>query len=65
MSKLIECPMCEKMISPNASSCPNCGEPMEILKEIEVDDGKEYKYELVLVHVGTKEYKVRTVLSSI
>ncbi|MEA4825147.1 MAG: ribosomal protein L7/L12 [Clostridium sp.] len=25
---LIKCPMCEKMISPNAVSCPNCGEPI-------------------------------------
>lgn len=25
---LIKCPMCEKMISPNAESCPNCGEPI-------------------------------------
>lgn len=27
MSKLIECTMCNKMISPNASLCPNCSEP--------------------------------------
>lgn len=27
MSKLIECSMCEKMISPNAVSCPHCDEP--------------------------------------
>lgn len=24
---LVECPACSKMISPNAASCPNCGEP--------------------------------------
>ena len=25
---LIQCPMCQKSISPNAVACPNCGEPM-------------------------------------
>jgi ribosomal protein L7/L12 len=25
---LIKCPMCDKDISPNAISCPHCGEPM-------------------------------------
>lgn len=26
---LVKCPACEKMISPNAEKCPNCGEPMK------------------------------------
>jgi ribosomal protein L7/L12/DNA-directed RNA polymerase subunit RPC12/RpoP len=30
----IKCPMCDKDISPNAVSCPNCGEPMKEKKEI-------------------------------
>lgn len=38
---LVKCPMCEKMISPNAESCPNCGEPMKKDKD---DD----KYSIVL-----------------
>lgn len=25
---LIQCPMCQKSISPNAVACPNCGEPI-------------------------------------
>ena len=30
---LIKCPMCDKDISPNAVSCPNCGEPMRNKKK--------------------------------
>lgn len=26
---LIKCPMCQKDISPNATACPHCGEPMK------------------------------------
>jgi len=26
---LVKCPDCEKEISPSASSCPNCGRPMQ------------------------------------
>lgn len=26
---LIECPMCKKMISPEADKCINCGHPMQ------------------------------------
>lgn len=38
MSKLIECPMCEKMISPNAHACPQCGEPMkEVIPTLEMN----------------------------
>lgn len=25
---LIECPTCKKSVSPNATSCPGCGEPI-------------------------------------
>lgn len=39
MSKLMQCPMCEKMISPNAVACPNCGEPIASkIKVIESND---------------------------
>lgn len=34
MSKLIECPMCKRMISPNALSCPHCGEPIKSMEEV-------------------------------
>ncbi len=27
--ELINCPACEKEISPNAPTCPNCGEPIK------------------------------------
>ncbi|MHC1746943.1 MAG: hypothetical protein AB9856_00965 [Cellulosilyticaceae bacterium] len=40
---LIKCPMCQKDISPNAISCPHCGEPM---KKEEVS---EDKYNVVLL----------------
>ena len=33
MSKLIRCPLCNQEISPNAVSCPNCGEPIGLHKE--------------------------------
>jgi predicted amidophosphoribosyltransferase len=29
MSALIQCRACGKPISPNATSCPNCGEPLK------------------------------------
>lgn len=29
VNNLIKCPMCGKMISPNAEVCPNCGEPIK------------------------------------
>ncbi len=28
MNNLINCPMCHKEVSPNAKSCPHCGEPL-------------------------------------
>lgn len=34
MNKLINCPMCNKEISPNATSCPNCGEPINSSNEL-------------------------------
>ncbi|MBW9155937.1 ribosomal protein L7/L12 [Clostridium tagluense] len=36
MGNLIKCPMCDKDISPNAISCPHCGEPMKLQQEKEV-----------------------------
>ncbi|MBW9145753.1 ribosomal protein L7/L12 [Clostridium sp. CM027] len=33
MGNLIKCPMCDKDISPNAVSCPHCGEPMKIQEQ--------------------------------
>jgi RNA polymerase subunit RPABC4/transcription elongation factor Spt4 len=29
MTKLIKCKACEREISPNAASCPNCGEKLK------------------------------------
>lgn len=43
MGNLIECPMCGKMISPNAAMCPNCGEPMK--KKAESNTNEEQKEE--------------------
>lgn len=51
---LVKCPMCEKMISPNAESCPNCGEPMK-KKEIGVD---ENKFHLILENTGNQSIKI-------
>jgi hypothetical protein len=39
---LIKCPMCEKDISPNAVSCPNCGEPMKNKKNEDSKTTLEY-----------------------
>lgn len=33
MTALIECRICGKPISPNAASCPNCGEPNGIAQK--------------------------------
>ncbi|MBZ9688385.1 ribosomal protein L7/L12 [Clostridium estertheticum] len=52
MSNLIKCPMCDKDISPNALSCPHCGEPMKIQaqeKKIEVVEAEQpTSYNLIL-----------------
>lgn len=58
MSKLIECPMCEKMISPNAEACPNCGEPMvkKIEKEL-VEQPKRSRYPRINYDIKLIEYK--------
>lgn len=45
---LIKCPMCGKEISPNAVSCPNCGEPM-----------KKEEYCLILKSLGNKPTNVK------
>lgn len=42
MRKLTNCPVCQKEVSINATSCPNCGEPLKtvVIKEtIEVKEG--------------------------
>lgn len=58
MSKLIECPMCEKMISPNAEACPNCGEPMIKKIEIElVEQSKRSRYPRINYDIKLIEYK--------
>lgn len=37
MGQLVRCPMCDKEISPNAISCPHCGEPLKGHDEHQVD----------------------------
>ena len=67
---LIKCPMCGKDISPNAVSCPNCGEPMkkivqdEIGKEVdkEVDNDK---YSLILNSRGDDVIKTIKLIRNI
>ncbi|QXE20052.1 zinc-ribbon domain-containing protein [Clostridium sp. 001] len=56
MGNLIECPMCGKMISPNALFCPNCGEPMkkgEEPKEVQKEEPQTIdKYSIILEETG-------------
>lgn len=56
---LVKCPMCEKDISPNAVSCPNCGEPMKNEKQ-EIDS-----YKIILTKNGKTRLdvisKIRTI----
>lgn len=54
MGNLIKCPMCEKEISPNAISCPHCGEPMK--KDINLDSMNFCN--IVLTNSGTQKIKV-------
>ena len=32
MSNLVKCPMCYREVSPNAKSCPHCGEPLRAVR---------------------------------
>jgi ribosomal protein L7/L12/uncharacterized C2H2 Zn-finger protein len=48
MGNLIKCPMCEKDISPNAISCPHCGEPMKVQEKEVQEMGAPTSYNLVL-----------------
>lgn len=46
MTKLLECAMCDKEISPNALVCPNCGEPQNRkgegnYEQVDMVEGKE------------------------
>lgn len=50
---LIKCPMCEKMISPNAATCPNCGEPM---KENNINESN--MFDVVLTNSGNRKINV-------
>lgn len=54
MGNLIKCPMCEKEISPNAISCPHCGEPMK--KDINLNSTDFCN--IVLINSGSKKIKV-------
>ena len=38
MGQLIRCPMCDNEISPNAISCPHCGEPLKAHDERQEDN---------------------------
>lgn len=58
LSNLIECTMCKKMISPNATACPNCGEPM--VKKIETtssEQPKRSRYPRINYDIKLIEYK--------
>lgn len=55
MGNLIECPMCGKMISPNAEACPNCGEPMK--KKVD-NSMNENNCTLLLESVGQNSIKI-------
>ena len=50
-SNLIECKTCGKEISKNATSCPNCGEPLEKKNETKVEEVDESSS--VLGSIGT------------
>lgn len=60
---LIQCPMCGKMISPNAEACPNCGEPMkkETNKQNDRNDPNRYLWYLEKSHIeeDTDDNKIR------
>lgn len=49
---LIKCTMCHKDISPNAVSCPHCGEPMK------VDQPEDCRYKLILKSAGREQMKL-------
>lgn len=58
---LIKCPMCEKDISPNAESCPNCGEPMKKNKELIKNSDDEFnksQCSLILINNGRSPIKI-------
>lgn len=54
MSELIECSMCGKMISPNATTCPNCGEPKST-SNLGEKSNEEILYQVELVESGKKK----------
>lgn len=54
---LIKCPMCGKNISPNAESCPGCGEPVKgQIKENSSENGDLYN--VILLDGGIKHINV-------
>lgn len=63
---LIKCPMCGKEISPNAESCPNCGEPMK--KGVSKNEFNKDTYNIVLVNGGGRRinviHQIRTITGS-
>ncbi|EET84324.1 hypothetical protein CcarbDRAFT_5228 [Clostridium carboxidivorans P7] len=61
MGNLIECPMCGKMISPNAAMCPNCGEPMKKNDE-QKEEHSDDKYYLLLEEPGETSLDVNNKL---
>lgn len=54
MGNLIQCPMCEREISPNAISCPHCGEPMK--KDVNLSSMDFCN--IVMINCGTEKIKV-------
>jgi ribosomal protein L7/L12 len=54
MGNLIQCPMCEREISPNAISCPHCGEPMKKDANLSSMDFCN----IVMISGGTEKIKV-------
>lgn len=55
---LIKCPMCEKDISPNAISCPNCGEPMKNKLDSKITFNEEDICNFILINSGKDTIRV-------
>ena len=54
---LIKCSMCDKDISPNAISCPHCGEPMNnnsktLVSDLKSEDVQEVNFNLYDIDGG-------------
>ncbi|MBZ9616803.1 ribosomal protein L7/L12 [Clostridium estertheticum] len=64
MGNLIKCPMCDKDISPNAVSCPNCGEPMKLQPQETIKMEEHSCYNLVLESCTQKIKTIKLIRQS-